>query len=218
MHPNNKRSFKQTSNRTDNIIKWLLFVTIGIALILMFSSPLDKILQSYDIQALRDINSNRLRMLDPFFLFITNSSSMVCIAITVITLVAGQIKKSRVLTLKGLQLLITFLTSFIFIRVLKYLFGRKRPYITYNFLDKLAQAESLSFPSGHTFEAFAFATAVALLFKNLWARSFLLLWVILVGLSRMILGMHYLSDVIGGIVLGVITGYAVHVLYQRNIS
>lgn len=218
MHPNDKRSVKETSNRTDNIIKGLLFVTIGIALILMFSSPLDKILQAYDIQALRAINANRLKMLDPFFLFITNTSSMVCIAITVITFLAGLIKRSRVLTLKGLQLLITFLTSFIFIRVLKYLFGRERPYSAYNFLDKVAQAESLSFPSGHTFEAFAFATAAALLFKNLWARLFLFLWVILVGLSRMILGMHYLSDVMGGVVFGVITGYAVHVLYQRNIS
>lgn len=173
-------------------------------------------LHTYDIEALKAINSNRIRALDPIFLFITNTSTLVCLLIIAITILTGWSKRIKELTLKGFQLLVTFLTSFLLIKFLKYLIGRERPYITYDFLDKLAQAESLSFPSGHTFEAFAFSTAVALLFKNLWLRIFIFLWAALVGISRMILGMHYISDVMGGIILGLLTGYFVHVLYRKN--
>lgn len=214
MYPNKKHLI--SSEKANRLIIWVLLIITSLTAIMIIWPPFYHTLHTYDIQALKAINSNRIRTLDPIFLFITNTSSMVCITIIVFTLLAGWVKQAKNLILKGSQLLVTFLTSFIIIKALKYLIGRNRPYITYDFLDKLAQAESLSFPSGHTFEAFAFSTAVALLFKNLWIRIFIFSWAVLVGISRMILGMHYISDVIGGIILGLLTAYFVHVLYRKN--
>ncbi|HEY0670092.1 MAG TPA: phosphatase PAP2 family protein [Sphingobacteriaceae bacterium] len=205
-----------SSEKANKLIIWVLLIITSLTVIMIIWPPFYHALHTYDIQALKAINSNRIRTLDPIFLFITNTSSLVCIIIIAFTLLAGWVKRAKNLILKGSQLLVTFLTSFIIIKALKYLIGRNRPYITYDFLDKLAQAESLSFPSGHTFEAFAFSTAVALLFKNLWIRIFIFTWAVLVGLSRMILGMHYISDVIGGIIFGLLTGYFVHILYKQN--
>ena len=73
----------------------------------------------------------------------------------------------------------------------------------------VATAFGYSFPSGHALggSAFWLSTAVVLLpFVRAGARRWLLAAAVLVGLlvaaSRVLLGVHYLSDVVGGLVLG----------------
>lgn len=56
------------------------------------------------------------------------------------------------------------------------------------------------FPSGHTSRAFAFATALAIEFPR-W-RIILILIAVLIGFSRIYIGAHYFTDVLGGAVLG----------------
>jgi membrane-associated phospholipid phosphatase len=89
---------------------------------------------------------------------------------------------------------------------LKELVGRIRP----PFADGGARYDSLSYPSGH---AAGIATLVTVALVLLWpvlsvsARRWALLagvvLVVVVGLSRMWLGVHYLSDVLGGWSLGI---------------
>lgn len=89
--------------------------------------------------------------------------------------------------------------------LLKALFGRVRP----DFAEGGARYESLSFPSGH---ASGIATLVTVGLILVWpllamrARRWLLavgvLLVVLVGLTRIWLGVHYLSDVLAGWALG----------------
>jgi len=68
------------------------------------------------------------------------------------------------------------------------------------------QAEHLEngFPSGHTSGAIALWGALALLFRNRWVRLGCAALMILIPLSRMYLGVHFLADVLGGIFLGVV--------------
>ena len=66
--------------------------------------------------------------------------------------------------------------------------------------------DSASFPSGHTATAFAAAVAVALIYPRL-GRPLLALAVV-VGISRVYLGMHYALDVTAGMVLGIAVGFA----------
>lgn len=63
-----------------------------------------------------------------------------------------------------------------------------------------------SFPSGHTLHAVMAAVAVGTLVPSL-ATAFVLLAVLL-GLSRVALGVHYPSDVLAGAVLGAVAGWA----------
>jgi membrane-associated phospholipid phosphatase len=60
-----------------------------------------------------------------------------------------------------------------------------------------------SFPSGHTVTAFALATAIT----YLWPKTHSVMWVfaILIGISRLMIGAHYPSDVIAGAVVGIIS-------------
>jgi membrane-associated phospholipid phosphatase len=85
--------------------------------------------------------------------------------------------------------------------LLKEYFGRIRP----PFEDGGARYESLSFPSGHS-SGIATLVAVALVLAwplltasaRRWSLAVGIALVLLVGLTRMWLGVHYLSDVVGG--------------------
>jgi undecaprenyl-diphosphatase len=63
-----------------------------------------------------------------------------------------------------------------------------------------------SFPSGHSITAFAVALSLGLFYPELLA--YLLTVAFLIASSRIILGMHFLSDVVVGSALGVILGTA----------
>ena len=65
-----------------------------------------------------------------------------------------------------------------------------------------------SFPSGHTLSTAAFATAAALCAARIWPRAstpamtFAVLWTGLVAVSRLVLGVHWPSDVLAAMCLG----------------
>lgn len=92
--------------------------------------------------------------------------------------------------------------------LLKLLVGRHRP----DLLDPVARAAGFSFPSGHALTATLAAGVLLLVFLPftrhrpawrwaLWAAAVLI--TVLTGLSRIALGVHWTSDVVGGWLLGV---------------
>lgn len=89
--------------------------------------------------------------------------------------------------------------------VLKSLIRRERPSV-----HRLAEETGFSFPSGHTMAAFTLFGALAfLLWRHIparWGRVLLAvgaaLLTIIVGISRIYLGVHYPSDVLGAMLAG----------------
>jgi undecaprenyl-diphosphatase len=86
-------------------------------------------------------------------------------------------------------------------KLLKRLSGRKRPceYEPHCWAT-LLPPDQFSFPSGHTITAFAVAVSLGAFYPML--LPILLLVAIAVGTSRILLGMHFLSDVLVGAVIG----------------
>lgn len=90
--------------------------------------------------------------------------------------------------------------------LLKTGFERARPELKY----RLVEVDSFSYPSGHSLGAASVYLMLAIILsKNLSSvsgKSFitaaLLLLVLFIGISRMYLGVHYFSDVIGGFLIG----------------
>lgn len=96
--------------------------------------------------------------------------------------------------------------------ILKWVAGRQRPFTGQEpwdwdcfrgGLSGLFHQKNLSFASGHTTMAFAWATAMAILFPRFRAGFFLL--ATLCGLQRILSNDHYLTDVVVGAALGVVT-------------
>jgi undecaprenyl-diphosphatase len=88
---------------------------------------------------------------------------------------------------------------------LKRVFGRKRPCaLEPHCWAKLLPPDQFSFPSGHTITAFAVAVSLGIFYPQL--RPGLYFCAASVAASRVLLGMHFLSDVLAGAVLGATLG------------
>jgi undecaprenyl-diphosphatase len=90
--------------------------------------------------------------------------------------------------------------------------GRRRPCaIAPHCWARLLPPDQFSFPSGHSITAFAVSVPLALHYPSL--ATGLLFCAFSIALSRIILGMHFLSDVIVGCCLGAILGYSAYLIY-----
>lgn len=99
---------------------------------------------------------------------------------------------------------INIILSVIIYQLLKVIFNRPRPEILW-----LIEAKGNSFPSGHSYMAM-FIYSVLILYVSKYVdgkhkiliNSLLVILIFLTGLSRIYLGVHYFSDVLGGFLLG----------------
>lgn len=90
--------------------------------------------------------------------------------------------------------------------ILKPLAARIRPFDTNTAVQLLiSPPKDFSFPSGHTGAAFAAASALFFSKNRLWIAALVL--AILIAFSRLYLYVHYPTDVLGGALLGILSGW-----------
>lgn len=85
----------------------------------------------------------------------------------------------------------------------KQLIRRKRPEGLWGMIYR--KTDPHSFPSGHAARAFLIAVLATALGPG-WLAPVLWIWAPLVSLARVAMGVHYLSDILGGLMLGVLAG------------
>jgi undecaprenyl-diphosphatase len=98
---------------------------------------------------------------------------------------------------------------------LKRLTGRRRPcQIEPHCWATLLPPDQFSFPSGHTMTAFAVAIPLSLFYPTLTIG--LVFCALSIALSRILLGMHFLSDVVAGALIGTGLGYLGYFAFQLS--
>lgn len=91
-------------------------------------------------------------------------------------------------------------------RTLKHASRRKRPCeIEPHCWASILPPDKYSFPSGHSITSFAIALSIGMFYSDL--QIVLLVVALLIASSRIILGMHFLSDVLAGSAIGILLGY-----------
>ena len=115
---------------------------------------------------------------------------------------------------RAIILIVAILVTAFIVFVVKQLVRRKRPEGEWGRFYR--NTDPHSFPSGHAVRAVLLAVVVLGL-GPLWLGLLLLIWAPLVGLARVAMGVHYLSDVIVGMVLGLVIGCLVLLVVQAGI-
>lgn len=115
--------------------------------------------------------------------------------------------------LAGIMLLSALLIEALFCNVLlKNLFAVPRPFEYRSGIELLIpKPTDYSFPSGHTGASFAAVAALYLSRYRYWGVA--LLVAVLISFSRLYLYVHYPTDVLGGVVLGLFSGWLAYELY-----
>ena len=144
--------------------------------------------------------------LDKFFSIITNVNNwyITYIVLLGISFTKGGIKGKLAVIGVILLIVVTDQTGY---RLLKEYFARPRPcnFLT-DVLTPLGCTGSYSFPSNHALNNFAAAIFFYRLFPKL--KWVLFITASLISISRVYLGLHYPSDILGGAVIGLAFGYA----------
>lgn len=90
---------------------------------------------------------------------------------------------------------------------LKPLVARSRPWLVLEGFEVLMHSsDPYSFPSGHTCAAFAFCVAVAAMVPHGWVKLVAVVAAVLMGYTRLHVGVHFPSDVLMGAVVGICCG------------
>jgi PAP2 family protein len=195
-----------------------ILITVVILTFLFLSQGYTNILKPFDLKIISYIQSLENEYLTVFYKMITIIADTYQSAIITILLVTFLYFKKYYR--EALFLAITMTTCGLAMPLLKNIFSRERP----NFY-RLIEISGYSFPSGHTTSATTMYLTLAIILLSIMKKlnkyfvfSIAVLGIVIIGSSRIYLGVHYPTDVMAGICLGISIVSTVYCLYYSNSS
>lgn len=150
--------------------------------------------------------------LDSLIVFCANYLAYFVAAAFILALALSAYTRAEKIRLFVVAFVATLVARGIVAEGIRLLYHRPRPFIAYH-VHQLIAENSWSFPSGHSITFFALATAIYLYDKT-WGYWFFGVATI-IAISRVVAGVHYPSDIIGGALLGVAIGYGVFFVTEK---
>ena len=166
----------------------------------------------FEFQILDKLQTIHNPLLDRLMVAITKlgDAGIVWIILTVILLLIPKTRKS------GVYMAVALIADLIICNViLKPIVARIRPYSINQTVHLLVTPlKDYSFPSGHTAASFASVSALYFAGRKRMAAGTLIVSV-LIAFSRMYLYVHYPTDVLGGLIIGLLCGWIADMIIQK---
>lgn len=156
-----------------------------------------------------------LEISNPVFDFIANVSSLLgeqTILILLLAIIMYTIDKN-----KGFAICSSLVISLFTMGTLKAIFKSPRPFTVLKEIEgkRLATATGYSFPSGHTTGAASMYSAISFAIRKKKISILCSITIVLVGLSRLYLGVHWPLDVATGLILGIVLSMIFYPIFER---
>lgn len=167
------------------------------------------IFEDWQYQITMWFENNHTPFWDDFFNAVTEVGD-VTVIVLLLTLIMWNIDKHR-----ALRIAFALVLSFIINTVLKNLFAIKRPFYRKEFTKGIPDpVDGYAFPSGHSQNAGTTWVSMMLEFDKWWIIIFSVLFMVLIPMSRVYLRVHWILDVIAGVIIGGL----VAVVYYKYLS
>ena len=151
-------------------------------------------------------------LLDKILAFITSlgNAGIIWIVLAVVLLILPKTRKAGIIVAAALLMDLILCNL-----ILKNLVARVRPYDVNTAIAILIKKPlDFSFPSGHTAASFAAMTALFLAkMKKAWIAALVL--AVLIAFSRLYFYVHYPTDVLGGAVVGILSGIIGYAIVEK---
>lgn len=171
--------------------------------------------QNWDINTLKNINPQNPNSF--VMRGLTSSSYPIGAIVPATQLITGYATKNLHLQHQAWETVGSLAVSVVMAESFKRIFNRPRPYEKYpgEIHPYDATETGQSFPSGHTTIAFATATSLSLEYRKWYVVVPAYAWAVGVGYSRLYLGEHYPTDVLGAAVIGTGSALLSHWLTKK---
>ncbi len=145
--------------------------------------------------------------------FFADYLAYIFVAVSIVSLVLWQAARAQKLRALFDAVIAVALSRGVFVESIRWFYPHPRPFASLSGVHQLLTETSSSFPSGHA--AFFFAlSAVSYHYNRKLGVTFFTLSVIM-GLARIIAGVHYPLDILGGALLGVCIGFMSSIIVDK---
>ena len=198
--------------------KYNFVMLVSIFTFLIIAIGYDSFLKNFDLRIINFIQGFEVRGLTIFYMSITDVADtwQSTILVVVITVILCFLKYKR----EALFLVLTMSTCGIIMSFIKNIFERQRPET-----HRLIEVSGLSFPSGHSTSATVMYLTLGLIAINVFQKisKYLILFVSILGIlviitSRIYLGVHYPTDTIAAVCLGIFVVTFYYKSYYKRVK
>ncbi|MEK7162992.1 MAG: phosphatase PAP2 family protein [Patescibacteria group bacterium] len=166
-----------------------------------------------DIYFFNIINSfaGRWWALDWLGIFLANYLGYFLVAIAILILIKEKDRRRQIYFF-SLVMLSVIISRGIITEIIRFFYYRPRPFLVLEIKPLISHISTASFPSGHA--AAFFALALAVFYFNKKVGWWFLISAVFMGLARIFVGVHWPSDILAGMIVGLGSVWLVRFIFK----